>query len=247
MIQLRIKLLISIVLFCSTGAIGQIFKIPEGKYELYWERSFLDKCRKATSELPFKIEIPENSCLLRMEYGNLFAHVAVPFILDRDTALLSYTKIERDKDTGEIINKHNAWFDFKAVGMFEYKGYWVIVYSYPLADPNTYQSYTVNTYTKDGKRIDRLPFFKWECRLLSVMDISWFEITGYIDEQFEITVQTRSSWSDVNTGIFTGEALEEKKKQHYRVYHINDNGMFELVDKEPRYVVDDQNNWTYNQ
>ena len=43
------------------------------------------------------------------------------------------------------------------------------------------------------------------------MDVSWFEITGYIDDKFEITVQTRGSWSDVNTGIYTGEALEEKR------------------------------------
>ena len=176
-----------------------------------------------------------------------FAHVAVPFILDKDTTLLSYTKIERDEDTGEIISKRNTWFEFKTIGFFEYKGYWVIVYSYPLADPNIYQCYTVNTYTKEGKRIDRLSFFKWECRLLSVMDISWYEMTGYIDEKFEITVQTRSSWSDVNTGVYEGEALEEKKKQHYSVYHINENGKFELVDKEPQYVVDNKNNWTHNQ
>ena len=248
MVRLRIRLLISFAFLCAfCTATGQTFEIPEGKYELYWETSFLNNSRKASSELPFKIEVPENSCFIRMKYGNLFAHVAVPFILDGDTTLLSYIKIERDEDSGEILRQQNTWFDFKTVGMFEYKGYWVIVYSYPLADPNTYQCYTVNTYSKEGKRIDRLPFFKWECGLISVIDISLLEITGYIDEQFEITVQTRGSWSDVNTGIFTGEALEEKKKQHYSVYHINDNGMFELVDKEPKYVVDDKNNWTRNQ
>ncbi|NLC42821.1 MAG: hypothetical protein GX783_00910 [Clostridiales bacterium] len=248
MVQLRIKLLISVALFCAfSAAIGQGFEIPEGKFEVYWEKSFLDKCRKASSELPFKVETPTNNCRISMDYGNLFGHVAVPFILDGDTTLRRYTKIEYDEDTGKITNKYRTSFSFQAIGFFEYKDYWIIVYSYPLADPNIYQSYTVNTYTKDGKRIDRLPFFKWECKLLPVMDVSWFEMTGYIDDEFEITIQTRGSWSDVNTGIYTGEALEEKKKQHYRVYHINDEGRFELVNKEPKYVVDEKNNWTCNQ
>ena len=72
MVQLRIRLLISVVLFCAfSAATGQTFEIPEGKFEIYWEKSFLDKCRKASSKLPFKIEVPENSCIIRMKYGNL--------------------------------------------------------------------------------------------------------------------------------------------------------------------------------
>ena len=246
MIQLRFIILTSLLLLSSINSAGQTFEIPEGKFEIYWEKSFLDKSRKASSELPFKIETPKNSCLIRMEHGNLFAHVAVPFILDGDTTLLNYTEIKRDEDTGELLNKQNTWFDFKAVGMFEYKGYWVIVYSYPLADPNKYQCYTINTYTKDGKRIDRLPFFKWECARLPIIDISNFEITSYIDEEFEITVQTRGSWDDINTGIYKGKILEEKKKQHYSVYQINDKGMFEPLDRKPNYVVDDENDWKSN-
>lgn len=243
-VQLRIKLIVSIVILSTISAIGQTFKIPEGKYELYWNKFFIDKCRKATSELPFKVDASINSCTVSMKYSNLFSHVAVPFILDGDTALLSYTKIELE-EYGNVINKHHTWFDFEAVGFFEYNGFWVIVYSYPLEDPNTYKCYTINTYSKDGKRIDRLPLFKWECNRLSVVDITWFEITGYIDEKFEITVQTRCSWNDVNSGIYEGDALEEKKKQKYSVYQINDNGMFELINKETKYVVDDKNNWTH--
>lgn len=248
MSRLRKIQLIGFALFCTISAsTGQNFEIPEGKFEIYWEKSFLDKCRKASSELPYKIDAPESNCIIRMKYGNLFGHVAVPFILDGDTALLGYVNVRYDDYSGEIIRQRYTWFDFKAVGFFEYRDYWVIVYSYPLADPNIYQCYTVNTYTKDGKRIDRLPFFKWECNFMSVMDISWFEMTGYIDEEFEITVQKRSSWDDVNTGVYIGETLEEKKKQHYSVYHINENGKFELVDKEPKYIVDDRNNWKCNQ
>lgn len=246
MMQLKIQLLLCTVLFCSLGVAGQTFEIPEGKFEQYWETFFLGKCRKATVELPFSVEIPKNSCMIRMAHGNLFAHVAVPFILDGDTTLLSFTKVRYDEDTGELLDKRITWFDFKTIGFFEYKGYWVIVYSFPLADPNKYQCYTVNTYTKDGKRVDRLPFFKWECARLPVIDISNFDMTGYIDEDFEITIQTRGSWDDVNTGRYEGEALEEKKKQNYNVYHINDDGMFEEIDKEPQYVVDDKNNWIPN-
>lgn len=242
--HLRIGFLIYIVLCCSQTLSGQSFDIPEGKFDIYWETSFLEKCRKSSSELPFKIETIENSCQIRMEYGNLFSHVAVPFILDGDTSLLSYNKIEKDEDSGEILTKYTKWFDFEAIGMFEYKGYWVIIYSYPLADPNKYQSYTINTYSKDGKRIDRLPFFKWECKRLSIMDISWFEMTGYIDENFEITIQSQGSWDDVNTGIYKGNELKEKMKQNYLVYHINDNGEFELVKKKPSYFVNDKNDWT---
>jgi len=246
--QLRIKILVSFALFCFLNvAIGQTFKIPEGKFDLYWEKSFIDKCRKASSKLPFAVETYENSCMISMEHGNLFAHVVVPFILEGDTTLLSYTKIERDEDTGEIINRYNKWFDFETIGLFEHKGFWVIVYSYPLADPNKYQCFTVNTYTKEGKRIDRLPFFKWECARMPIIDISWFEMTGFIDEEFEITVQTRSSWNDLNTGIYKGEYLEEKKKQHYSIYHIDDNGKFEEVSKKPKYIVDDKNNWMRNE
>lgn len=247
MIRLRIRLTSVAFFSIFLATAGQAFEIPEGRYELYWEKSFLNNSRKASSELPFKIKVPENNCFINMKYGNLFAHVAVPFILDGDTTLLSYIEVKHDEDSGEMLSERYTWFEFITVGMFEYKDYWVIVYSYPLADPNIYQSYTVNTYTKDGKRIDRLSFFKWECKLLPVMDVSWFEMTGYIDDEFEITIQTRGSWSDVNTGIYTGEALEEKKKQHYRVYHINDEGRFELVNKEPKYVVDEKNNWTCNQ
>jgi len=242
--QLGIGLLIYFILCCSQTLSGQSFDIPKGKFDIYWETSFLDKCRKSSSELPFKIETPENSCLIRMEYGNLFAHVAVPFILDGDTTLLRYTKIEKDEDTGDILTKRTRLFNFEAVGMFEHKGFWVIVYSFPLADPNIYQSYTINTYSKDGKRIDRLPFFKWECERLSIIDISWFEMTGFIDENFEITIQTRGSWDDINTGIYKGDELIDKVKQNLHVYHINDNGEFELVEKKPHYFVNDKNDWT---
>jgi len=239
------RMLLSIMLYCICSiVVGQVFKIPEGKFNLYWERSFLDKCRKATSELPFVVKTTESSCRIHMEHGNLFAHVAVPFILDGDTTLLNYTKIERDEDTGEVIEKSVTWFDFEVIGMFEYKDYWVIACSYPLADPNIYQCYTINTYSKDGKRIDRLPFFKWECEQLSVMDISWFEITGYIYKDFKIIVQTRTSWEDANTGELKGDEL--KKEQHYSVYHINNKGMFEQVDTVPKYIVDDKNNWRCN-
>lgn len=247
MVRFKIKLIIVFTLFCSASLVGQIFEIPEGKFELYWESFFIEKCKEASSNLPFKVETPKNSCLIRMESGNLFGHVAVPFILDGDTTLRRFVKIERDEDTGEIIKKYRKSFSYKAIGFFDFKGYWVIVYSYPLGDPNRYQSYTVNTYTKDGKRIDRLPFFKWECERLAVMDISWFEITGYIDEEFEITVQTKGSWDDVHTGRYKGETLEEMKKQKYSVYHINEDGKFELIQKDPEYVVDDKNNWTRNQ
>lgn len=231
------------ILYASNVVYGQTFEIPKEKFELYWEKSFLDKCREACSKLPFVVETSKNSCMITMKYGNLFGHVAVPFILDGDTALLSYTKIEWDEDTGEIISNYHTWFDFETIGMFEHKGYWVIVYSYPMADPNKYQCYTINTYTKSGKRIDRLPFFKWECARLPVIDISNFEITSYIDEEFEITVQTKGSWNDVNTGIYEGTILEEKKKQYYSVYHINDKGMFERIDKKTKYVVNDENVW----
>lgn len=245
MAQLKIKLTVGIILLCSIGVIGQTFKIPDGKYKLYWEKSFLDKCRKATSKLPFQVEASINSCTVRMDYGNLFSHVAVPFILDGDTTLLGYTKIEFE-EYGEVIDKDYTWFDFEAIGFFEYKGFWVVVYSYPLANPNKFRCYTINTYSKEGKRIDRLPFFKWECSLTSINDISWFEMTGYIDEEFEITVQTRGSWDDINTGIYEGNDLEKKKKQQYNVYRINDNGRFEEVNRKPKYVVDEKNNWSIN-
>lgn len=230
-LKFKIKLLLCTTLFISNSVLGQKFDIPEGKYDLYWNVSFLDKCRKSSSSLPFKVEISKNSCVIGMEYGNIFAHVAVPFILDGDTILLYYTKIERDDDTGEIINQFNTWFDFKAIGFFEYKYFWVVIYSFPLADPNKYQCYTINTYSKDGKRIDRLSFLKWECKQFSVIDISWFDITGYIDENFEITIQTQGSWNDINTNIYKRDELAEKKEKKYSVYQINDQGQFALIKK----------------
>ncbi len=245
--RFSIRLLLILAFPCITGsATGQNLGIPEGKFEFYWE-GFIKDCRNASSALPFKIEAPDN-CFIEMKYGNLFPHVAVPFILDGDTSLLGYVKIEyddniaQDDTTGRvIIKKRHRWFDFEAVGMFEYKDFYVVVYTYPLDDPNEYQCYTVNTYTKDGKRIDRLPFFKWYCNYDN--DISWFEITGYIDEDFEITIQTRRCWEDAYTR-HTGDTLEEIEKQQYKVYRINDEGRFELVNKEPEYVVDGKNNWT---
>ena len=135
MIRLRIRLTSVAFFSIFLATAGQAFEIPEGRYELYWEKSFLNNSRKASSELPFKIKVPENNCFINMKYGNLFAHDAVPCILDGDTTLLSYIEVKHDEDSGEMLSERYTWFEFITVGMFEYKDYWVIVYSYPLADP----------------------------------------------------------------------------------------------------------------
>lgn len=248
MIKLKKLQATCIVLFCiCIGAYSQTNWIPEGKFDLYWN-DFIKDCRKTQSKLPFKIETSEDKCNVNMVYGNLFAHVSIPFILDGDTTLLGYQRILYIAEVEGSKEEFHTWFDFEAVGMFEHKGYWVIIYTFPLADPNKNTSYTVNTYTKDGKRIDRLPFFKWQCNQSIIEPFSWFEITGYIDDDFEITIQTRGSWDEVSSFGYKKEAAvrAEKEKQLYKVYQINNNGKFEQIDKQPKYIVDDKNNWSVN-
>lgn len=233
------------------------FVIPTDKYVLCI-KDFISDCRKTTTNLPYKIHTTD--WLVDVKAQPLF--FAVSFILDGDTSLFYYKtkpiyKYYMDADSlVQIMGSYRVAFDFEAVGCFDYKDYMVVVYSFPLADPNYYKCYTINTYTKDGKRIDRLPFFMWRTDFDATewgdeFDPSWLEMTGYIDDDFEITIRQKLSWSVIHEHDgedFSKEWLtkqdEMRAHEEYHVYHINNNGSFIEINKKPKYKVDDNNNWT---
>lgn len=244
-----------IMLVCNALMIYS--QISPDKYQKYLTY-FIKDCHQASSVLPFKVRM--GNAWIDMEEKYLF--LAEFFILDGDTTLLMYdenpvTEYYPSNDSlVTVIAGHRALFDFRAVGCFDYKDFMVVVYSFPLDDPNYYQCYTVNTYTKDGKRIDRLPFFMWRRDIDAEefgdeLDPSWLEMTGYIDEDFEITICQRTKWSVIHSrdGIdFSKEYFKEQEEmrahREYHVYRIDETGHFEEVKKKNLFEVDDNNTWT---
>lgn len=232
--------------------------IPADKYE-FWRKDFIEDCRKSTAKLPYNIHI-QGYWQVDMKKIDLFNETA--FILDGDTSLLYYmTKPVYDyyMDADSLVlvqGSYRTTFDFKAIGCFDYKDYVVVVYTFPLANPNFYQCCTINTYSKKGKRIDRMPFFMWrfDFDILDIgenLDASWLEMTGYIDESFEITICQRTPWNIIHDEHgFRKEGLDEDVYNNlhtsieYHVYNISDDGHFVEVQKPHKYEADERNNWT---
>ena len=254
--RLKYSILMFLSVFFTECLSQNKYDIPEGKYELYL-KAFIRDCRRADSILPFHIRTQN----FQIETKRNFIVLSLSFILGGDTTQLYYSTkpiyAYMDTDSLTLIQgSYKTIFDFYAVGCFDYKDFIVIVYSFPLNDPNYYQCYTVNTYTKDGKRIDRLPFFIWRTDFDATewgdeFDPSWFEMQGYIDENFEITIQQKMPWKIIHARDgedFSQEWLAEKNEmrayQEYHVYQINSDGHFVKVQKEHKYEVDDNNNWS---
>ena len=232
--------------------------IPADKYE-FWCKDFIEDCRKSTAKLPYNIHI---QCYWQVDMKKIDLFNETAFILDGDTSLLYYmTKSVYDyyMDADSLVlvqGSYRTTFDFKAIGCFDYKDYVVVVYTFPLANPNFYQCCTINTYSKKGKRIDRMPFFMWrfDFDILDIgenLDASWLEMTGYIDESFEITICQRTPWNIIHDEHgFRKEGLDEDvynnlhTSTEYHVYNISDDGHFVEVQKPHKYEVDEKNNWT---
>lgn len=257
--KLKLLLFGVVILESCISAAQSKYDIPEGKYDLYLN-IFLSHCKKVASNLPYNIKI--NNDLFDIENPREYIALSLPFILDGDTTLYYYmTKPQYDyfMDADSLVLRSPSYrtlFSFNAVGCFDYKDYMVVVYSFPLDDPNYYKCYTVNTYTKDGKRIDRLPFFMWRRDIDAEefgdeLDPSWLEMTGYIDENFEITICQRTKWSVIHSRDgkdFSKEYFKEQDEmrshREYHVYRIDETGHFEEVKKVNLYEVDDNNTWS---
>ena len=183
------------------------------------------------------------------------------FILECDTSLQYYTTkpmYQYFEDMDSLVLVQDGFrisFNFFVVGCFEYKGFMVVVHTYPLADPNVYNCFVISTYSKDTELIDHIPFFVWRTDLDVLewgdnLDESWIELTGYIDKDFEITVRQRTPWGDIHDEHgFCKEGLDEGTYEHlheyveYHVYNISDDGHFVEVQKPHKYEADDDNNW----
>lgn len=236
---------------------GQNFDcIPKGKHDAYKDE-FFRECRNAERELPYSIKI--NNGKIDMKKG--FIVLDLPFVLDCDTTQQYYMTnpiYDYYMDSDSLVLRQDSYrtvFDFDAVGCFDYKDFFVVVYTFPLANPNYYVSLTINTYTKEGIRIDRLPFFIWRYDLSILewgenLDESWIEQTGYIDESFEITIRRRTPWEEFHEDHgFCKEGLDDGAYNYlheyveYHVYSISDDGHFVEVQKKHKYEVDERNNW----
>lgn len=259
------KYIITILLFltCIKDVDAQITKcIPENKYE-YYKQSFIYDCKSTNVSMPFSIKMNEYNWSEDMKYEIFTSYTAKCFILECDTILLYYMtrpiyNYYMDADSLVLVQgSYRTTFNFKAVGCFDYKNYMIVVYSYPLADPNNHKSYTINVYTKDGELIDRMPFFIWRADNelfeadVEEFDAEWLELSGYIDKNFEITICKRTQWEILHedNGV-RKEGMDEDtynslhEYAEYHVYNISDEGHFVEVQKPHKYEVDEKNNWT---
>ena len=218
-------------------------------------KEFFSECRNAKGELPYNIKINDGAIDMKGEYIVL----DLPFIFDCDTTLQYYMTnpiYDYCMDSDSLVLRHDSYrvmFSTYTFGCFDYKDYIVVVYTFPLADPNYYQCYTINTYTKKGIRIDRIPFFilRYDSNLEEdEFDPEWLELSGYIDESFEITICKRTQWEVLHEDyVARKEEVDEDTYNNlheyaeYHVYNISDDGHFIEVQKPHKYEADDDNNW----
>ena len=252
----RLTSCLLIIFLYSIGTLGQNFNcIPEGKYEAYL-KEFFRECRKAKGELPYNIKINNG----RIDIKGSYIVLDLPFILDCDTTLQYYMTnpiYDYFMDADSLVLRQDSYrviFSTYAFGCFDYKDYMVVVYSFPLANPNYYKALTINTYTKEGIRIDRMPFFIWRYDNNleeDEFDPEWLEMSGYIDENFEITICKRTPWDVLHEDYgVQKEGMDDDTYNHlheyteYHVYNISDDGHFIEVQKEHKYEVNERNNWT---
>ena len=259
---MRFFIIITVAFFFCLSVNAQPSEcIPEGKYDFYLN-DFMNDCHNVDATLPYTLRLKNDNLDVKREYIVSILHT--PFILDCNKNIQYYSYMTNPiydyyMDADSLVLRQGSYrltFSFSAVACFDYKDYMVVIYTYPLADPNYYETLTINTYAKDGKRIDRLPFFIWRNDLSVLewgdnLDESWIELTGYIDENFEITTRHRTHWEDIHEEHgFRKEGMDEDTYNHlheyteYHVYNISDDGHFIEVQKEHKYEVDEKNNWT---